>query len=307
MKKIRANEKKASPKSWWLYGLCTAAMLVLIAAALFLPQIIFGIQDGYRMANTEVQTRNSLDISQLNMSYEQDLNTRLQNYFGMKNRSVTVIDYDKFTDDSEVVEIAKNIFDSDWFWPIFYDSHYTDIIYSAEEQKSLELIVTDWKKYIVYGSDYQDGVALMMWYLDINILPIDTRMRLLVDTESNTVYYMRIVSRESDNVGKEQAEKDKHLMMETMMAYYDFYIDYYHADHDLPSYEEYEKYQDVAYSDVMLDIEKEVSEDKLGLRFYMPFGEFSAEFLFQMEHKNEHIEILMGFPSIADQVSEILQ
>lgn len=280
-----------------LYSVCIIAMILLVIAALFLPQIIFSIQDKYRMMNTEAKTRNSLDIAQLDLDYEQQLNERLNNFFGMSDTTVTAIDYE--FEDSEWENLVESIFYQEWFIVLINNSLVTDYIYAAQFWDMYTVNIQDSKKYIVYGKDYRDGIALMMWYLDIYMESPGIRIRLLVDTESNTIYYVKITSDEKTDSIATDGVIDKeyfYYLAEIIAKHYDFYYNYYEAD---------EQYNEVEET---RGIKSEVDDNILEVIFNLPYEHLNAEFLFRTEYKNgNYPDITVGFPAIGKKIPEIMQ
>lgn len=84
----------------------------------------------------------------------------------------------------------------------FDKSMMSTYVYTSVFRDSVPLAVQDCKKYLVHGRDYQDGVALMMWYLDLYVESVDMRLRILVDTETDTIYYAKV----TDGINKKMEE-----------------------------------------------------------------------------------------------------
>lgn len=194
MKRKKSGE--SCRRSKVIYGLCIAGMAGLVMAAFQLPQFVFMVQDKYRFMNTAVEERGSLDIARLNMTYEKQLSTRMENFARGNHEFVTATGYD--TGDATEKDVLLNqIMAQDlnlWMADYNYLSEY--FYYGYSDGFSSD-DVSDWKKYVVYGEDIREGVTLMVWYVDITLAD-DTRMQLLTDTETGTLYYVRVTAGKSD-------------------------------------------------------------------------------------------------------------
>lgn len=171
------------------YGICTFGLVILVAAAFLVPQIIFAVQDELRVKNTVTEERGALDVAKLNLKYESNLRNRMSHFAQKKNYYVTVVENDK-TDENELRLQLESLLDNyglltatDRFYGLFYDLIVSNGISASD--------VLKWEKYIIYGDDFKDGIALMVCFLDIDLMD-GSRIRILVDTETNTFYYLSI-------------------------------------------------------------------------------------------------------------------
>lgn len=310
----RKNQKKPITKQNRLkYVLCIVGMVLLVAAAFFLPQIVFSVQDGYQMQTTETEVRNSLEVSMLNSTYEKDLNTRIRNFLNMQDRTVTAIDYE-FSNKSELRELLDSVFLQDWF-AVLYDNVMMSYILWVGYSSELPVEVLDCKKYLVHSREYQDGVALMMWYLDLYLEEIDARVRLLVDTESNTIYYAKITDvgyeevnlteYEEPAMSTEVLEKDLFQLGQVIRSCYGIYHTYYEADDTVP-FNQYDSSESPKEEDWYISYA--LDEDKVSVSSQMPFGELCTYFIFKLEIKDGiYQDIDMGLSSVAEMIPEMMQ
>ncbi len=283
------------------YGLCIGGMIWLVIVANTLPQILFSIQDNYRMRNTKAEIRGSLDISQWNTSYEQNLNARINNFLSMREVAVTTIEHD-FSNDDKLQQLVKEIFLQDWFAVLYHNIMITKDAYAtAKEVTELNsLKIQDSKKYLVHGTNYQDGVVLMMWYLDLYYVPSEIRIQLLVDTETDTIYYLKITGEEESSY--EEYKIDIYYCAENIPYYFEFYYSYYEADWDalFMKYGSYDK-------EKAWFIDREVGDD-CKISFPLLYEESSGEFLFWIKPgEGGNLDITMGLSDIGEKIPEMMQ
>lgn len=293
-------------KNMKIYAVSIVGILCLVILALFLPQIVFGIQDRYRMSNTEVEKRSGIDVSSINTDYELNMNARMSNFsqIDLESLVVTAIDYDG-KENEEISDLLGKVFANEWV------ERLNDITYYLfqRELKPTFIDLKDYKKYIVYGKDYQDGVALLMWYLDFYLEEPAARVRVLVDSETESIYYIKITA------DKEQYEKQKgnvatdgiadsgelySLFAESVTKYMGYYIDYYESDTDKAKYSG--KNGDYWYTDMKLDDENCI------FKCAFPYGATTLEFQFSAtggEGSRPNIE--MGISVIGDLIPEMMQ
>lgn len=176
----------------WYY-ICALGMAAVIVFSLFGPQLAFDVQDYYRASDTEVKRRELPDVAKLNMGYEKDVHTRM-NRFAQKNHYYTaVIEYDSALDE-ETIDSLLRIMSQEIFW-IFLDGGLLPDIYTEVYDSDFKL--TELKKYIIYGDDFNDGVGLMAWYFDKTISD-GIRIQCLADVETDTVYYLKVSTENID-------------------------------------------------------------------------------------------------------------
>jgi len=259
------------------------------------------------MEHTDTKVRGNLDVLRLDLSYEQNINARLSHFLNMQEVMVTPIEYD-FTDDSKLREVMEKVLKQGWFGVPYDMSMVTTYVLTVEFWESFPSAVQDCKKYLVHGQDYQDGVALMMWYLDLYLEPVDTRVRILTDTETNTIYYIKItegVTKENDEykVDKNRIER-LYYWADSVPYYFEYYNSYYEADEaSLDS--EYGTYDD----NVPWFIESETDgKECCEVTFPLYYGELSTDFQIRAElGRGIYPNLTMGIPLIGEKIPEMMQ
>lgn len=282
-------------KNMKTYGICIGGMLLLVAVALLLPQIVFTIQDRHRMISTEVEIRNSLTVSQVNSIYEKQMCNRMSKLAAMdlETANITAIDYD-IREEAQIEVLLERIFNQEWMEAL------NDMtLYSFGEMFEIGYKdVKKCKKYIVYGNDYQEGVALMMWYFDLYMTEIHTRIRILVDSETDSIYYIKITASD-EQIDKGNIAYDTtigrhellHAMTEQILFYIDFYCTYYEG----------EKLEHLAEINV-------VEQQCTIIKYPFSFGEISLDFLVQAVYgSGKNPDISIGISNIANLIPEMIQ
>lgn len=284
-------------KNMKIYVASIIGMFCLVILALFLPQIVFGIQDRYQMNNTKVEQRSSINISQINADYELEMYERMSNLLLLDLEKVTVaaIDYDR-KDDEELNALLERTLYGEWI-----DILNNITIYFFNDALTKAFIeVQDCKKYIVYGKDYQDGVALMMWYFDLYMKEADSRIRLLVDSETDSIYYIKITSYSGQNGKASETTNavtgyttDKgtwfSTFVEILLMHMAYYSDYYKAD-------------DYWYIDSQWD------DTNSMCKYSFAYGETTLEFQFSAtDGEGIKPDIEMGITSIGNLIPEMMQ
>lgn len=192
-------------------------MVFVIMFALLGPQFVFKVQDDYRLSGVEVQSREHPDVAKLNLSYEKDINIRMNRFAQREQYYVTDVAYDS-TVDEETLNALHQIMDQEFIWYLYGSGLVSDVYYNdfvGEKDPLAE--VTELKKYIIYGDDFNEGVALMAWYFD-DTFSDGTRIQCLADTETYTIYYLKVLGKDMENdiVAKEwnQEYKDMNYLFE---------------------------------------------------------------------------------------------
>lgn len=310
------------------YGLCMGGMFLLVVAALFLPQIVFSMQDKYQMENTKVQTRSSLNISQLSTLYEEQTYLRMKNLVGMDPDSAIVTSMEhEFETDAQVQALLENIFSQEWTFLIQWGilSHY-----GIEFDKGLAMELSECKKYILYQEDYEKGVALMMWYFDLYMTDTGVRIRLLADSETSHIYYMKITADGlNSSLGNDTAANtavytddgkkvvsyysgiNKELLykiVDEFPMYLEYYGTYYEANEEgLPEYAENGGWNiDTGY----VEADEEIGDGEYHISYWLSYGEVNLEFWFQVAYSDNNTpfpDIAIGIPVIAGRIPEMMQ
>lgn len=293
------------------YGMCIGGVVLLIIAALLLPQIVFAVQDRYQITSTQVEKRNSLDVSQLNSVYEKEMNERMSNFaaLSLQDITVTAIDYN-MEDDLEVIEA---ILEQRWIEQLHY---MTDYIFFETFQNALTVNLENCKKYIVYGNDYQEGVALMLWYIEMYVMDGEMKIRFLVDSETDSIYYLKITAcdEQTDEIYYESSkataaygesyDESLYLLAESVSQSIGYYGEYYETglDQQLETDSVSGYYASDWYTDVKVD------SNQCIVTYPLFYGELSLDFLFEVTYgDNMNPDISMGIPAIGNLIPEMIQ
>lgn len=292
----------------------------LLVAALYLPGVILETQDNSRMSYTAVEKRESLDVSYVNSEYEKNMYDRMYYLAGMdKNRmTVSSITYDeenKETQKKQLQEIVKQ----EWIYrlmemvPYFYGTLFEYFEYPEY------LEIRQCKKYVVYGTEdrksgqNEERIALVLWYYDLGIKwDTDSRIQLLVDSETDSIYYIRMTtdtpavnesgkSRETDiyEGDKFDAVSIATLDNSTMLQEFQTRLGYHHYY--------YNEYYEAEVHGGQVDMP--LAEDNQSvIVFKLPYGELSLQFLFQADfQKGVKPDISMGIAEIGNLIPEMMQ
>ncbi len=171
------------------YILTVSALLAVIALAVFLPQIVFYVQDSYQVSRIDVINRDVYDIMEMQTAYSADTTTRLKKLSEVGYGDVTVslventIGYDEFY---SIISVVRNS---------EYMTNLTEITSNDLDEVMATIGGYDLEKcnrYIVYGPSYSDGVILMFWYMKIFLPSVNSYMELIVDSETHTIYYVSL-------------------------------------------------------------------------------------------------------------------
>lgn len=178
-------------KIFGTYILTVSALLVVIALAIFLPQIIFYVQDSYQVNQVDVINRDVYDIMEMQTAYSADITTRLKKLAEVGYGNVTVSLVDKTIEFDEFYSILSEVRHSEYMDRLIGLS--PDTFGDSMKELSAENL-EECNRYIVYGPDYADGVILMFWYMKIFVPSISSYMELIIDSETHTIYYISVDS-----------------------------------------------------------------------------------------------------------------
>lgn len=303
-----------------LYSIYIAGMVFLIVAAFLLPQIVFTIRDNEQMKNTKLQERTSQNLSQISSIYEKQMHDRMSYWATMDLNTATVTTIgEEPKDENKLAELLDGFLKQSWFYPVGDIAMFSETL----DIVSVESIKTC-KKYIVYRNDYQEGIALMMWYMDIYVDEMYARIQLLVDSETNSIYYMKLTSNaenpeqtisdqsQSTYTASSFTKKDKKIIycgtdtstsdstcfatdLKETFAFYDkiipslliFYSQYYEADEGET-------------------LKQEIKEKQFTSTFEFPYGESNLDFIFQITSKTgSNLQVSVGIPTIGKLIPEM--
>lgn len=252
------------------------------------------------MKSMEVEERSSIDVSRINADYEKQMYERMSNLavLDLETATVAAIDYEA-KDDEEINGVLEDVFTGEWIsrFNEITCGVYGDVLINAF------LEIADCKKYIVYGEDYQDGVALMMWYFDIYMEECSARVRLLVDSETEDVYYIKVNFFEDQSVYKEYTNVSANyvelydLFEENVLACIWYYSDYYESN-----WQQNSSAKEEWYSNVKMDV------TQLDGSYALPYGKNSLDFQFiSTAGEAWKPDTEMGIALIGELIPEMMQ
>lgn len=289
------------------YLLCIGGMVLLVLGAFYLPQMIFAVQDKMRMEDTKAKERSNWDVFRLDASYEQNTNARLEHFLKMQEVIVTPIEYE-FTDDSELRDVLEQILKQGWFAMPYDISIMTTYVLTADFWETLPMSVLECKKYLLHGRDYQEGVALIMWYLDLYLEHVDTRVRILADSETNTIYYVKITEGATKENKEYKVDKNRierlYYWADSVPGYYEYYSSYYESDEEM-LYHEYGTFD----SEKPWFIESKTDGvECCEVTFPLYYGELNTDFQIQAETgQGIYPNLTLGISAIGEKIPEMMQ
>lgn len=167
------------------YGVELLALILLIMAAFFTPQIIFQIQDRILCGDTVLGQRESINVEALSATYEKSLTARMMNF------AEGMADEEKFYLSSQELEITDEVRDYVKGDTAFFQ----DFIYMLMDAGMLYgefwgYDITVWKQYVIYSDNYARGVNFILWYIEMEN-EYGERVKLLADAEDGTLYAVK--------------------------------------------------------------------------------------------------------------------
>lgn len=277
-----------------LYAVAAVGLLLLVVTACFLPQIVFGLQDTYWSENTFLEARNGLDIQKLNISYERALKTRLSGFAEKDVSSYYVAEMSAAIDDS-TYELLDSLLYQDMLL-ILTES--MGIPIGTYEGYGIDVL----KKYVVYNENYDQGIALIVWYIEYTT-ENGSKVRLLADAETDTIYYI------DSSVAIDNAYSDVMYLRQEFLDYVNewmYYVgDYYQSDINGEQAEiaaglyNSENSSVVTYYNDTLPVKNRVE-------IPLTYGEFSLDFLVSFrDNQNGSFEYSLGILQIRDLIPEL--
>ncbi len=201
------KRKKNRSPIWSVLGL-----IIIISTAVFLPQVLFLFQDYRQTGSVDVMSRDTYEVLATDTAYPQDINTRMSRLAGVGYGNISISQIANSIDVNELNDLLEHV-KKQRYMTNLAELFPTTFGHVSKTLNATALEVCDC--YIVYSDDYHSGVILMFWYMEFDFPEINSRMELLVDSESNNIYYIRL--RENDM--KESQETG------TLISGTDFYYD----------------------------------------------------------------------------------
>ena len=172
---------------------------ILVVLAIMAPSFVFSVQDMYRMQRTWQGERNGLDMAVLNQSYDTLRNRMVSFADGISNDKEYFVTGTDYQVDSVHFDVLDNVFSQEYF-AIMAD---TGIVMPAlpEFYEKIGHGILKSKKYVIYDAEMNDGIgniAFLLWYMEVEIAH-EYHIRLLIDAEDYTLYYMEYVEDDGTN------------------------------------------------------------------------------------------------------------
>ena len=209
MKKSIIKENNKNKRKKYIFSILLVFVLLLVS--LIGPGLLFEIQDRIQVRKTWQGNRNSLDIERLNSSYgdkKERLNTFAQGLYEGKKYHASGMEVDLSKEEMySIIEKAM---------PQYYYAN--------------DFSVSVWKKYIIFDSalvDNNTSVSFLTWYIVLTGKNKET-IKILVDTEDLTVYYIKVDGiTDGDVISKQLVISDEKLKKKSLETSY-YLIDYLH-------------------------------------------------------------------------------
>ena len=299
-----------------LYGPFLLGLTILLVISFFLPQMIFQVQDGYRFIGKSVETWEYANNTLVSAGYEKDMYQRMTNLAAKETDDLTIsaISYGGKNVD-EVVDLLERVFVSDWMGNI---NEMTMGMYYDFLQETSTINIQDCKKYVVYENTSLENILLMVWYLDIYMVDYDTSVQLLVDVETESVYYISITG--MGDAEKVYQQNDKWESVESVAGEY-YKISKYEIYNIAPYYMIYfNEYYEAGMEDIVefneggwenedvWFVTREEYDALCRVSFSMPYGNIGTEFeVCISDGKGSRLDYSAGVTMIRDLIPEMIQ
>ena len=292
-------------------GLCLMGILLLVIVALVLPQGIFAIRDRQQFTGTERQSRVSLLDAAWEDTYETQTYARMAalTQLDLSTVKMTSVGYD-FMEDADLMSQLERIFEQDWIAML---DEMTYLTFHEAFADLSQIQIQKCKKYMLYREEQQGGIALMMWYYDLYQPEMDVRIRLAVDSETDTIYYVKITSNENrQNQGSDTemvVDYQKiYIWAEGVSEYLGRINAYYETEMEQMqttgegTLAESGQVESVWYLSMM------AGNDRCAVEVQLPYGERSLQFLAQFAQRQvRYPDVEMGVSAIQKLIPEMMQ
>lgn len=190
-------------------------LAAIIAAAFFIPQLLFYVKDVLLYRDIELSERESMDVEALSGNYERSLYQRMLNF------SVGLEAGDSFYVTSKDLtvnqELEEYLFSNSGLYQSIMDELYSiDLI--PFEFSNYQCTAVKWKQYVIYSDNYTKGVNFILWYIELESLDNIT-LKILADAETGTFYALRLENCSWVELDDEySSDKFRELFQEERMA-----------------------------------------------------------------------------------------
>lgn len=161
-------------------------LILLVACALFLPNIFFELKDRYLWQGTALEYRAPVDVTILSSSYEPDLYERMY-HFAQGLAAGT-----EYYASVQELEVTQDLYyqlqgegglRQNFLYKIFVNELLNESIFWG-------YTIDTWKQYVIYNDNYTQGVDFILWYLEFTV-PAGEKVKILIDAEDMTLYGIR--------------------------------------------------------------------------------------------------------------------
>lgn len=168
-----------------LYAVCGIGLVLLLGISLMLPKLAFFIQDSYRMETIVVEGRSGFDPAKLNISYDATLDARMRHFAqGLAEGKNYYASPTEYSVGVEQYLQLSDIIDQEFMRFIMQNGILPLLGLSSYE-------IATWKQYVIFNEEMSEDVAFVTWYIEM-ALENNGTMKLLVDAQSNTIYYIQL-------------------------------------------------------------------------------------------------------------------
>lgn len=162
------------------YAVCLLILACLIGSAFYAPNLVMQWNDYQLLQDYQFQKRNGIDYEAVNTSYVRDRTERLNTFA----REIGEGKQFYIASTGEAPEYLERILANIWEQDMSTLLMEAGILWLVEGiYDSRSITVCD--HYVIYDSD---GVDFLCWYLELTTE--DEIVRMLIDTEDHTIYYM---------------------------------------------------------------------------------------------------------------------
>lgn len=274
-----------------------SALVLLVLASLFAPRLLFAVQDNVRLTGIKTGRYESWDITNLVTDYENSLPLRLSAFAkGLEMQKTYYV---------ATLETGSNRDAYDMIEKVWYQELITHLFDAGLFSKEVYVgyNIEQWKRYVVYDNDYENGVAFLLDYVIIDIPDMAT-MELLLDSQTQTVYYIKLVHDFSDMYPN---------MKESMFHYYNklsiYYIlaDYYECeiDEDLEMQFFEDSMDYVIEVEPFTKTEVQLLEYGGSISMNMVYTDASLEGILQLTREGDNLVVEAGLADIAELIPEL--
>ncbi|MCH5342703.1 MAG: hypothetical protein J1E64_01600 [Acetatifactor sp.] len=230
-RKRKREDKRKQHISRVKYAACVTGLLLLIAAAFWMPQAVFAAQNYYQNSRLAMEAVGERKISGFDTGYEHDLKTRMEQFLQgiAAGRQYYAIASDYEMSEAEEKELLTSLPKNEGIW---LAQNMTANLISLYVN---DLVVEDCKRYAIFDEKFESGIAFSCLYLELSS-DLYRSIRILMDLEDDTIYYVKV---ESAGIGTEMFGMSKGELQDYMDLYgsttpfyavANYYGQYYHAD-----------------------------------------------------------------------------